>query len=71
MDFIFNEQSQLTQINISKEDICAQCFPEIREVCPLLMCIVTNNVYPSAGNLQFNSCCMYEYIKERKGNKTS
>ena len=75
MNFNFDEKSQLTNLDIDSSDVCAQCFPEIRNVCPLLACFITNNIYPCAETLQLTACCLYEYVKEQreqeKGNKTS
>lgn len=69
MIFDFDETTQLTIINLDKDDICSQCYEDIREVCPLLSCFLTNNAYPCAGSLQLIACCMYEYIKEQRENK--
>jgi len=72
MDFKYNEEMGLTQIVVHKgEDICVKCSPEIREICPLLMSIIQNFVYPCANHISMNKCCMYDAIHSKKKKKST
>lgn len=63
MEFNYDEAVGLTEVIISKEkDVCAKCPPKIRGICPLLMGIIQNFVYPCANSIEMSSCCMFDEL---------
>lgn len=65
MEFNYDEKAKATKLTIYKEqDVCAKCPTEIREVCPLLMALIDNIVYPSCNSIEIVSCPLYDTIPE-------
>lgn len=70
MDFRYDETDNTTKIQVYNDDICSECFPDLRNVCPLLICISGNFVYPCAESMQMGDCLLLKHILEKKKAKT-
>lgn len=67
MDFEYDEKKGVVHIIAYKDsDICAKCPKCIRKVCPLLVCISQNFVYPCAESLEMKECLLYSTIQDVK-----
>lgn len=67
MDFNYDEKTDRVNIIAYKEsDICTQCDKSIRKVCPLLVCISQNFVYPAAQSLEMKECLLFNTMQDIK-----
>ena len=70
MDFEYNEKIDKVCIRAYKDtDICAECMPFIRKVCPLLTCISANYVYPAAQSLEMSDCLLFSVMQNIRNGK--